>query len=80
MQRTRLPAKSPRCYTFSASLGRFHHGPSPLTVWGWAVHDPIAASYADRVIFLGDGRVVADRARMGASEIAAFMLSIEQVA
>ena len=43
-------------------------------------HDPIAASYADRVIFLGDGRVVADRVRMEASEIAAFMRSIEQVA
>jgi putative ABC transport system ATP-binding protein len=43
-------------------------------------HDPIAASFADRVIFLADGRVVADRAQMGASEIASFMLSIEQVA
>jgi len=43
-------------------------------------HDPIAASFADRVIFLADGRVVADRATMDASEIASFMLSIEQVA
>lgn len=43
-------------------------------------HDPIAASFADRVVFLGDGRVVADRARMEASEIASFMLEIEQVA
>ena len=39
-----------------------------------------AASFADRVVFLADGRVVADRTRMDASEIASFMLSIEQVA
>ncbi|RQP11322.1 MAG: ABC transporter ATP-binding protein [Microbacteriaceae bacterium] len=43
-------------------------------------HDPVAASYADRVIFLADGRVVSDRARMEASEIASFMLTMEQVA
>ncbi|PZQ88317.1 MAG: peptide ABC transporter ATP-binding protein [Leifsonia xyli] len=43
-------------------------------------HDPIAASYADRVVFLADGRIVSDRARMDAAEIAAFMLAIEQVA
>ncbi len=43
-------------------------------------HDPVAASYADRVVFLADGRVVSDRARMEASEIASFMLAIEQVA
>jgi putative ABC transport system ATP-binding protein len=43
-------------------------------------HDPIAASFADRVVFLADGRVVADRTQMDASEIASFMLSIEQVA
>jgi putative ABC transport system ATP-binding protein len=40
-------------------------------------HDPIAASFADRVIFLGDGRVVEDRARMEAAEIGAFMLAME---
>ena len=43
-------------------------------------HDPIAASYADRVVFLADGRVIEDRARMQASEIASFMLSMEEVA
>lgn len=43
-------------------------------------HDPIAASFADRVVFLADGRVVADRPTMDASEIAAFMLAMEQVA
>ena len=40
-------------------------------------HDPIAASYADRVVVLGDGRVVADRPRSTAEEISAFMLSLE---
>ena len=43
-------------------------------------HDPIAASYADRVLFLGDGRVVEDRSRMEAAEIATFMLSMEAAA
>ena len=38
-------------------------------------HDPIAASYADRVIFLADGTVVEDRARMDAAEISTFMLA-----
>ena len=42
--------------------------------------DPIAASYADRVVFLADGRIALDRTRMEASEIASIMLSIEQVA
>ncbi|GAA3633678.1 ABC transporter ATP-binding protein [Microbacterium awajiense] len=40
-------------------------------------HDPIAASHADRVVFLGDGRIVADRPRMAADEIAAAMLAAE---
>jgi putative ABC transport system ATP-binding protein len=40
-------------------------------------HDPIAASHADRVVVLGDGRVVADRPRSSAEEISAFMLSLE---
>jgi putative ABC transport system ATP-binding protein len=43
-------------------------------------HDPIAASYADRVIFLADGRVVEDRTGMDAAEIASFMLSMEAAA
>ena len=42
-------------------------------------HDPIAASYADRVIFLADGRLVDDRSGMSASEIANYMLDMEQV-
>ncbi len=40
-------------------------------------HDPIAASHADRIVVLGDGRVVADRPRSSAEEISAFMLSLE---
>jgi putative ABC transport system ATP-binding protein len=41
-------------------------------------HDPIAASHADRVIYLGDGRVVADHRGQSAEQIAAFMLAAEQ--
>ncbi|MBB5632249.1 putative ABC transport system ATP-binding protein [Cryobacterium mesophilum] len=43
-------------------------------------HDPIAASYADRILFLADGRVVHDRARSSAEEISSFMLSMESAA
>jgi len=40
-------------------------------------HDPIAASYADRIVILGDGKVVADREKSTAEEISSFMLSLE---
>jgi len=40
-------------------------------------HDPIAAAYADRVLFLGDGRIVADHRGITAEEISAFMLAQE---
>ncbi|MGV8857351.1 ABC transporter ATP-binding protein [Rhodoglobus sp.] len=40
-------------------------------------HDPIAASYADRIIFLADGRVVDDRGRSSAADISRFMLEME---
>jgi len=43
-------------------------------------HDPIAASYADRIVFLADGRVVEDRGRSTASEISTFMLGMESAA
>jgi len=33
-------------------------------------HDPVAASYADRVVFLADGRIVDDVAAPGAGAIA----------
>jgi putative ABC transport system ATP-binding protein len=40
-------------------------------------HDPIAASYADRIIFLADGKVVEDRAKSTAEQISALMLGME---
>ncbi len=43
-------------------------------------HDPIAASYADRILVLADGRVVADRPRSSAEEISSLMLNMENVA
>ncbi|MCW4384586.1 ABC transporter ATP-binding protein [Salinibacterium sp. SYSU T00001] len=43
-------------------------------------HDPIAASHADRILFLADGRVVEERGRSSAEEISAFMLSMESAA
>ena len=52
------------------------HGQSIAMV----THDPIAASHADRVLFLGDGRLVADKPRRSAEEISAFMLAAERVA
>jgi putative ABC transport system ATP-binding protein len=41
-------------------------------------HDPIAASYADRILFLADGTLTADRGRSSAEEIGAFMLGMER--
>ncbi len=52
------------------------HGQSIAMV----THDPIAASHADRVLFLGDGRLVADKPHQSAEEISAFMLSAERAA
>lgn len=40
-------------------------------------HDPIAAAHADRVVFIADGRIVADRPRMTAAEISDAVLGIE---
>ena len=41
-------------------------------------HDPIAASYADRIIFLADGRVADERGRSTPEEISSYMLGMEQ--
>jgi putative ABC transport system ATP-binding protein len=49
------------------------HGQSIAMV----THDPVAASVADRVVFLADGRVVADHQRMSAEDIAHTMLAME---
>jgi putative ABC transport system ATP-binding protein len=43
-------------------------------------HDPLAASHADRILFLADGRIVRDAARSTPEEISAFMLSMEVAA
>ncbi|AZZ49943.1 ABC transporter ATP-binding protein [Rathayibacter rathayi] len=40
-------------------------------------HDPIAAAYADRIVFLRDGAVVDDRRGMSAEEISRAMLAME---
>ena len=50
------------------------HGQSIAMV----THDPVAASHADRVLFLGDGRIVADRSRQSAEQISAYMLATER--
>ena len=52
---------------------RREHGQSIAMV----THDPVAASHADRVLFLGDGRIVADKPRQSAEEISAYMLASE---
>ena len=43
-------------------------------------HDPIAASFADRILFLADGAVVEDRGRSTAAEISSLMLQMESAA
>jgi putative ABC transport system ATP-binding protein len=40
-------------------------------------HDPIAASYADRILFLADGRVVEDLGRSTPEQISSIMLGME---
>jgi len=52
------------------------HGQSIAMV----THDPVAAAYADRVVFLGDGRIVADKPRQTAEQISAHMLAAEVAA
>ncbi len=51
------------------------HGQSIAMV----THDPVAAAYADRVLFLGDGRIVADKPAQTAEAISAHMLAAEEV-
>ncbi|MFP7760636.1 ABC transporter ATP-binding protein [Marisediminicola sp. LYQ85] len=40
-------------------------------------HDPVAASYADRIVILADGRVVEELGRSTPDEISSLMLSLE---
>ncbi|NEM89852.1 ABC transporter ATP-binding protein [Galbitalea soli] len=41
-------------------------------------HDPIAASYADRIVFLADGVVADDRPRSTPEQISSLMLALER--
>ncbi|GAB3606186.1 ABC transporter ATP-binding protein [Conyzicola nivalis] len=43
-------------------------------------HDPIAASYADRIVFLADGAVVRDLGKSTPEEISGLMLGMERAA
>ncbi len=43
-------------------------------------HDPIAASHADRILFLADGRIVDDRGATAAEDISRIMLGMEAAA
>ncbi|MBF4462169.1 MULTISPECIES: ABC transporter ATP-binding protein [unclassified Rathayibacter] len=43
-------------------------------------HDPIAAAYADRILFLRDGALVDDRRGMSSEQISRTMLAMEDVA
>lgn len=43
-------------------------------------HDPVAASYADRVVFLTDGRLAGSLEAPTAEQVAARMTSLEAVA
>ncbi len=58
------------------STASSEHGQSIAMV----THDAIAASHADRVLYLGDGRIVADHPRQSAEQIAAHMLAAEVAA
>jgi putative ABC transport system ATP-binding protein len=40
-------------------------------------HDPIAASYADRIVVLADGRIVADHGRLSPQQISQLLLTAE---
>ncbi|MBD2760160.1 ABC transporter ATP-binding protein [Yimella sp. cx-573] len=40
-------------------------------------HDPVAASYADRVLVIADGRIVADRGRLTAEQISDLLIGAE---
>ena len=61
--------------TLLAAASR-EHGQSIAMV----THDPVAAAHADRVVFLGDGHIVADKTRQSAEQVSAFMLAAEVAA
>ncbi|MFB2586906.1 ABC transporter ATP-binding protein [Herbiconiux liukaitaii] len=52
------------------------HGQSIAMV----THDPVAASFADRIVVLADGRIVEDLGRSTAAEISSLLLGMEGAA
>jgi len=68
-----LDSRSSREVLALLAAASSEHGQSIAMV----THDPVAARHADRVIFLADGRIVADERRMSAEEISSFMLAEE---
>ena len=52
------------------------HGQSIAMV----THDPVAASYADRILFLADGRLTAEKPKQTAEQISRYMLEMEVAA
>ncbi|MWC00229.1 ABC transporter ATP-binding protein [Agromyces seonyuensis] len=52
------------------------HGQSIAMV----THDPVAASFADRILYLSDGRIVRDSVRSTPEEISSYMLAMEAAA
>jgi putative ABC transport system ATP-binding protein len=50
------------------------HGQTVVMV----THDPIAASYADRVLILADGHIVGDLPQPGAARIAEHLASLDR--
>ena len=57
-----LDSRSSREVLTLLAVAAREHGQSIAMV----THDPVAAAYADRVLFLGDGRIVADKSRQSA--------------
>jgi putative ABC transport system ATP-binding protein len=43
-------------------------------------HDPVAASYADRILVIADGRIVGDHPSLPPQEIAELLISLEVAA
>ncbi|MER7277220.1 ABC transporter ATP-binding protein [Dactylosporangium sp. NPDC000244] len=50
------------------------HGQTVVMV----THDPVAASYADRVLVLADGRIVRDQPQPGVTQIASLLASLDR--
>ncbi|MEV6850110.1 ABC transporter ATP-binding protein [Actinoplanes sp. NPDC051411] len=60
----------------AAGQGRPRHVEKSSVVM--VTHDPVAASYADRVLILADGRIVGDLPQPGAARIAEHLASLDR--